>query len=78
MRFWQHETAKQKPGLWKRWKNKLRFSTVPTAPAAKDKNKKQSNQKQNPIVYTKYLTLPRALPPTFITLFALNSLPLAL
>jgi hypothetical protein len=39
------KTANQKPGLWKPWKNKLRFSTVPTAPAANDKNK--SSQTKN-------------------------------
>jgi len=32
----------KKTGLWKPWKNKLRFSTVSTAPTAADK----SNEKQ--------------------------------
>ena len=31
------EPARQKSGLWKRWKNKLRFPTVPTAPTAAKK-----------------------------------------
>ena len=34
-----NETARQKTGLWKPWKNKLRFPTVPTAPTAADKSR---------------------------------------
>jgi predicted type IV restriction endonuclease len=33
-----HDPARRKTGLWKRRKNKLRFSTVPTAPTAADKS----------------------------------------
>jgi len=55
-----NEPARQKTGLWKPWKNKLRFPTVPTAPtAAKQiKMKKAATLKQKKIVYTKRLTDP--------------------
>src|SRR6266849_10905382 len=56
-----NETATQKSGLWKPWKNKLRFPTVPTAPPAADiSRQKAAGPKQQTIVYTKHLTLPLA------------------
>jgi len=49
----------KKIGLWKPWKNKLRFPTVPTAPTAADKSRwKSSPPKQKTIVYTKSLADP--------------------
>jgi hypothetical protein len=50
---------RHKTGPWKPWKNKLRFSTVPTAPAAADNSRsKAADPKPHAIVYTKDLTLP--------------------
>jgi hypothetical protein len=49
----------KKSGLWKPWKNKPRFSTVPTAPTTNNKFRwKAADLKQQTIVYTKQLTLP--------------------
>jgi hypothetical protein len=35
----------QKTGLWKPWKNKLRFPTVPTAPTAANKSAANKNNR---------------------------------
>src|SRR4051812_42218882 len=48
--------AANETGLWKPWKNKLRFPTVPTAPTA------TIEENYHPIIYTKYLTPPPDVP----------------